>query len=84
MHTPVPLLAAIFSPGYIINGMSAAEIIEQIKQLPPEDKQAVHDFVMSPEFQSSGPVQYIPEDQFMRAAEEIFDKYDNLFRKLAQ
>lgn len=60
--------------------MSAAEIIEQIKRLPPAERQAVKDFVN--DGQESGGGENAPT--FQAAADEVFSKYDNLLRKLAQ
>lgn len=60
--------------------MSAAEIIEQIKSLPPEEKQAVREFLES-EIPKIGRVD---DPQFQSAANDVFDRYDNLLRKLAK
>jgi hypothetical protein len=60
--------------------MSAAEIIEQIKRLPPEEKQAVREYLDS-EMSESGQVN---DPEFLAASDEVFEKYDNLLRKLAQ
>ena len=66
--------------------MSAAEIIEQIKRLPPEEQRQVQEFVnakeASPPAQTS--VEYIPRADLERTSEEIFTKHETLFRKLAQ
>ena len=62
--------------------MSAAEIIEQIKRLPPEEKRAVKDFVNGPV--EAGPSEESNKTSFNAAADEVFTKYDNLLRKLAQ
>lgn len=59
--------------------MSAAEIIEQIKRLPPAERQAVKDFVN--DAQNGGGAN---DPEFRAAADEVFSKYDNLLRKLAQ
>lgn len=66
--------------------MSAAEIIEQIKTLPPQEQEAVVDFVESLRPQilpnaanPSGEIEPIES-----VAERIFDRYDPLFRKLAE
>lgn len=66
--------------------MSAIEIIEQIKALPAEERAQVIDLVLkmrepsnqSPEFRPVNPT--IVE----ATAEKIFDRYDDLFRKLAK
>jgi hypothetical protein len=66
--------------------MSALEIIEQFKALPPQEKAVVLDFIRkmgtppSPEV----PVRYAEPTSVAETAEKIFDRYDDLFRKLAQ
>ena len=60
--------------------MSAAEIIEQIKRLPPGEKQVVREYLDS-ETSETGQVS---DPEFRTAANEVFEKYDNLLRKLAQ
>ena len=68
-----------------IKGMSAAEIIEQIKRLPPEEKQAVREFIRSEEGGADGGVvQYVERKELERTAKEIFKEHEQLFRKLAQ
>jgi hypothetical protein len=65
--------------------MSAAEIIEQIKALPPEEQLEVSRFLqthmdttqkLSAKGASAEPIESI--------AGRIFDRYDPLFRKLAE
>lgn len=63
--------------------MSASEIIEQIKQLPPEQQQQVYDFVKTAQANPEG-IKSIPREEFDRIGDEIFRDYDNLFRKLAE
>lgn len=66
--------------------MSALEVIEQIKALPPEEKAAVLDFIHKLET-ASGPsseLRYVDRAALETTAEKIFDRYDDLFRKLAQ
>lgn len=65
--------------------MSAAEVIEQIKQLPREEQVKVAEFVHAAEV--SGELQ--PPDRqvssdFKRVAKEVFTNNADLFRKLAQ
>jgi len=66
--------------------MSAAEIIEQLKQLPESDRQKVREFLLddgaaSPEGNklSDEAIQYIPRDVLEKTAEEIFTKHEKLF-----
>jgi hypothetical protein len=58
--------------------MSAAEVIEEFKQLPHEEQRKVAAFI--PELESVGEV----SDEFKRIADEVFTTNDALFRKLAQ
>ena len=61
--------------------MSAAEIIEQIKALPPAEKAEVVDFVRHLE---DGASRKLDSETRQAAAERIFNRYDDLFKKLAQ
>jgi len=62
--------------------MSATDIIEQIKTLPADQQREVAQFV--------GQLVQASDDRsavrpgFPEAAEEMFDRYDNLFRELAK
>jgi hypothetical protein len=60
--------------------MSATEVIEEIKQLPPEERQKVAAYIHGLETMSGEAV----SDEFKRIADEVFKKNDELFRKLAQ
>ena len=65
--------------------MTAAQVIEQIKTLPPQEKAAVVDFVQH--LAGSDLAQErTPADQanLEGASDKILDRYDNLFRKLAK
>ena len=64
--------------------MRAAEIIEQIKLLTPEERRKVRDFVNSEAFQRAMECKYVSRDKLERTAAEVFQKYDTLFRKLAE
>jgi hypothetical protein len=63
--------------------MSAVEIIEQIKRLPPEEKRQVQEFLNHGNSGSSID-ENIPRADLERSAKEIFRKHETLFRKLAQ
>lgn len=69
--------------GYL-RSVSAQEIIEQIKALPPKDKAEVLEFTRS--LQDSGPdaVRYVDKESLKKAAKKVFDEHEELFRKLAQ
>ncbi len=73
--------------------MSAAEIIELIKKLPPEEQAEVAAFLQTggerkePRVEEAGverKVRYIPLAEAEKIAEGIFERHEELFRKLAQ
>lgn len=64
--------------------MNAQEIIEQIKTLPPEEQQRVAEFVKNSSVQSQPEVRYADERQFREIVETVFEKHDELFRRLAE
>ena len=70
--------------------MSAAEIIEQIKALPLDEQREVFAFVHAKEAltrpQEVGEETQQPAkpEQIESVAARIFDRYDPLFRKLAE
>jgi hypothetical protein len=57
--------------------MSAAEVIEEIKQLPPEERRKVAAYIRESESTAVS-------DEFKRIADEFFKTNDELFCKLAQ
>jgi hypothetical protein len=63
--------------------MSAAEIIELIKKLPPEERAEVTAFARTVE---NGPeeIRRIDRAEAKRIGGELFDRHPELFRKLAQ
>ena len=66
--------------------MTADQVIDQIKALSPKEQAAVVDFVrqIGASLKQSPDVQTIDRSELEASAEQIFDRYDNLFRKLAQ
>jgi hypothetical protein len=64
--------------------MSALEIIEQIKTLPPAERRKVADYVRDLETKASTNSGEAPRPDIDAVAARIFDQYDELFRKLAQ
>jgi hypothetical protein len=58
--------------------MSAVEVIEEIKQLPPEEQRKVVAYLR--ELAKHGEV----TEEFKSIADEVFKTNDELFRKLAQ
>ena len=66
--------------------VSALEVIEQIKALPPEEKAAVVDFVHqleSQEVPSSRTVRYASPAQAKAAGDKAVRQYEQVFQKLA-
>lgn len=71
--------------------MSAAEIIELIKKLPPQERAEVEAFVLGekPEMRveeaaAQTTVRHMPREEAERIAEGVFQRHSELFRKLAQ
>jgi len=64
--------------------VSAQEIIEQIKALPPKDKAAVLEFTRTLDAGANGGVRYVDQGEVERLSKKIFDEHEELFRKLAQ
>ena len=65
--------------------VSAAELIEQIKALPPAEVEVIRNFLLNGEAESEAPaVQYAPDAEFDQAAQRVFEKHAELLRKLAQ
>jgi len=58
--------------------MTAIEIIEQIKQLPPAEKGKVAEFVRA------DVARYVSDDDARRAGEVVFAEHPELFHQLAQ
>ena len=67
--------------------MSAAEVIELIKKLPPEEKAEVIAFAKSAESEvptAERKVRYISKEKFAEIKPEVFAQHDELFRRLAK
>jgi hypothetical protein len=67
--------------------MSAAEVIELIRKLPPEEKAEVIAFAKSAEIEVRSPerkTRYISKEKFAEIRPEVFAKHDELFRRLAK
>lgn len=65
--------------------MSAAEIIEQIKALPAEERRQVVEFVREEgeDRRTDARLHHVKEP-IAAIAERLFERYDPLFRKLAE
>lgn len=65
--------------------MSATEVIEQIKKLPPEEQEKVVEYVHTAENAGAfGKSRGAVSDEFKRVADDVFTTNAELFRKLAQ
>ncbi|MDE2680101.1 MAG: hypothetical protein OSB29_01900 [Verrucomicrobiota bacterium] len=60
--------------------MTASEVIEQIKTLPPEERAEVECYIQSHRSDSTEAV----SPEVKEFTQRNLHKYDNLFRKLAQ
>jgi len=58
--------------------VTATEIIEQIKQLPPQEKGRVAEFVRAEA------VRFAKDEEARRASEAVFAEHPELFRQLAR
>ena len=79
-------LARAAAAGMVTCVMSAAEIIEMIKKLPPEEKAEVIAFAQNAEPSATEvpKIRYMSKEKFEEIAPKIFDKHHELFRRLAQ
>src|ERR1051326_6422195 len=72
--------------GYVL-GVSALEVIEQIKALPPQEKAVVVGFVHQLESEGDSPtksIQFATPAQSKAAGDKIVKQYQPVFKKLAQ
>ena len=71
---------------YISINMSALEVIEQIKALPPAEKAQVVDFIRQMEAvpEKNPEAHYMDEDAFHGAKQKVFAKHAELLNKLAK
>ena len=66
--------------------MSAQEVIDQIRTLPPAEKEKVLEYLHQDEARPEmpGTVQYIDRPTLEKSAKQVFDHHNELFKKLAQ
>ena len=65
--------------------MSAAEIIEMIKKLPPEEVIEVREFFQRAELPASeSKIEYASDEEFDQAAKTVLADNQELLRRLAQ
>lgn len=73
--------------GRMSGAMSAAEVIEMIKKLPPAERAEVEAYVKN-EASGSAPterkIRYVSDEKFEEVAPKVFEKHKDLFRRLAQ
>jgi len=72
---------------YISPNVSALEVIEQIKALPPGERSLVVKFVQQLEAEtnaSSKEIHYASAEQAKAAGDKVVQRYEPVFRKLAQ
>ena len=63
--------------------MTAIEVIDEIKALPPQEKAKVIDFVQ--QLESTQPrVRTLDPRSFVEAARSVFQRHDQLMHKLSQ
>lgn len=78
-------LARAAAAGMVTGVMSAAEIIELIKQLPPEEKAEVTEFLRNGVADSkASEIKFATDADFDRAAKRVFAENHELLRRLAQ
>ena len=66
--------------------MSALEIIEQIKALPPDEKAQVVDFIrkMDAPLEKNSEAHYMDEDAFISAKKKVLEQHAELLNRLAK
>ena len=66
--------------------MSALEVIEQIKALPPEEKAEVVEFVHQLDVSQpiSAETRYMDQASFQKAKQRVFSKHSDLLNRLAK
>jgi hypothetical protein len=67
--------------------MSATEVIEEIKRLPPKEQERVREFLSKTPAQTvteQAQANFAPDAVVEKVAEKVFNEHDSLFRRLAQ
>ncbi|MDB6035032.1 MAG: hypothetical protein JWM16_5370 [Verrucomicrobiales bacterium] len=64
--------------------MSALEVIEQFKALPPQEKAVVMDFIQKLEPQGARTITYMSDEHAKAAGDKVLEQYKEVFQKLAQ
>ena len=63
--------------------VSALEVIEEIKALPPQEKALVVDFVHRLQLDDSKAIRYATAEQSKAAGDKVVEQHENVFRRLA-
>ena len=63
--------------------MSAAEVIEMIKKLSPEEQAEVREFMRQGTPAVARTIKYLSDEDFDRVAKQVFAKNHELLRRLA-
>jgi hypothetical protein len=82
--TAAQWLALCTEEAKVLSVMSAAEIIEMIKKLPPDEKAEVIAFAQKEAESDTPRFKFISEGEFEKWAPAIFEKNRALLRRLAQ
>lgn len=74
------------SPSAKFPTVNAAELIKQIEALPPAELEIIRNFIVNGATPAgeARDVKYASDEQFNEAATRVFEKHDELLRKLAQ
>jgi hypothetical protein len=64
--------------------MTAVQIIDQIRALPPEEQAKIREFVQRMEPADLPPIRYAEDKTVAEAAKWAFDEHADLMRKLSQ
>ena len=67
---------------YLVGNMTAYEVIDQIKALPPEERAKVVGFIQ--EMESVRSERTMDRKTFEQSAKQVFDRHAELMRKLSQ
>lgn len=71
---------------WLLYSVSAAELIEQIKALPPAELEMVRNFLLNGSEQDAAdsPLEFVARERAQALGGKVMDENEELFRKLAQ
>ena len=64
--------------------MTARQIIDQIKELPAEERAAIIDFIKALDDAASGDIRYADDESFKAALARVMEEDAELLKKLAE